>query len=284
MLTVYKKDLYNYAMYNKLLWFEDSTNKDLSFLRNNIRNKLSNHFYTKRYIKSLFELHDQAKIKLNKYLYFEFNFLRDMCKVKNNALIINGTIKDLSNPIYIKLFIKKIIKHNFNINVIKRKDYWKSLNDFFIKSIHGSKFVIDNNLILLSNRNEYIVYNKKDSSNQNNAKIISSTNWYDTFFVLDTKNSFKSNLILDVFRCPQEIINQGLYVTHWNRGDKMRINNKMTKKVSDIFINNKLSLYDKKIHPIIRNDKQEILWIPKLESGKFEEHNLANVYWINNER
>ena len=44
------------------------------------------------------------------------------------------------------------------------------------------------------------------------------------------------------------------------KGDYVNCNN-YNKKLSDLFIDNKISNFNKKIYPIIRDEKNNILWI-----------------------
>ncbi|MAV58704.1 MAG: tRNA lysidine(34) synthetase TilS, partial [Candidatus Marinimicrobia bacterium] len=39
-LEISKDEIYTYANFNKMVWYEDETNKNISYLRNNIRNSL----------------------------------------------------------------------------------------------------------------------------------------------------------------------------------------------------------------------------------------------------
>ena len=65
-------------------------------------------------------------------------------------------------------------------------------------------------------------------------------------------------------------------------GDFITAENKKKKKVKDIFSNNKLSLFDKKFYPIIKNSDSKIIWIPKMQYEKYDCKSLTNIYWIKN--
>ena len=67
---------------------------------------------------------------------------------------------------------------------------------------------------------------------------------------------------------PMETYRSGLVVRSWCRGDKMiSFKSKKTTILSDLFINNKLSIIDKMTQPIILNSKNEIIWVPGLLHG-----------------
>ena len=56
----------------------------------------------------------------------------------------------------------------------------------------------------------------------------------------------------------------------------------LKKKVKEIFSNNKLSLFDKKFYPIIKNSDSKIIWIPKMQYEKYNCKPLTSIYWIKN--
>ena len=80
--------------------------------------------------------------------------------------------------------------------------------------------------------------------------------------------------------------NKGVYLTHWKKGDSITLNknkNKITKKISDIFINNKVSMIDKRYYPIVRDSNNKIIWIPNLESNLNDNSDSTKkIYWVKN--
>ncbi len=62
-----------------------------------------------------------------------------------------------------------------------------------------------------------------------------------------------------------------LYVRSRRDGDKIKIKN-MTghKKVSDVFINEKIKLNDRKMWPIVLDSKDNIVWIPGVKKSVFD--------------
>jgi len=282
MLGLSKNEIYLYAKTNNLIWFEDETNTDLSILRNKIRNNIRKNFYNQEYINNLLNENIKSKIKI---IEFDKYFKEYACKtfhVKMNAVFLNNNINIYFTDVYLKLFIKKIIKKYFQLNIQKSKKFWLNINVFFNNSIHGKKILIDSNIILINNRNEFIIYNAEKINTYKKRKLLQSLLWFDTQIVLGGKN-LNSKKIIDVFKCSNNVVSKGLYLTHWIHGDHIRINKKISKKVSDVFINNKISAFRKIHYPIIRDIKEEIIWIPGLESKIFNNKNLTNIYWIENE-
>ena len=52
-------------------------------------------------------------------------------------------------------------------------------------------------------------------------------------------------------------------IENWKYGDRCISNDNLTLKVSNIFINNKLSLFEKENYPVLKY-KGDIIWIPNL--------------------
>ena len=56
-----------------------------------------------------------------------------------------------------------------------------------------------------------------------------------------------------------------MYIKHWESGDKY-FSDYYSKhvKISNLFINNKISVFDKYRYPIIVNKKNDVLFIPNM--------------------
>ena len=280
LLNIKKNDIYKYAIQNKLVWFEDSTNNNLKYLRNDVRNKISNNYYKKEYISNLFMKHNESKRKLLEYEMQEKQFANQCFSINDDAVIIENNITDYFKGVYLKLLFKKIISTNFNVEITKTYKFWLLLYDFFEKSNLGNEFVLCRQIILKRERTNFIIYDSKDLDIFLKIKINGKTNWNNTFFSTDDLSNDLN--CIDMFKCPNNIIKSGLYVTNWIHGDTIKTKSGITKKVSDIFINQKFSYYAKKKYPIVRNKSNEIVWIPNLESEKFDDKKTTNIYWMKN--
>ena len=95
-----------------------------------------------------------------------------------------------------------------------------------------------------------------------------SYNWYDSSI------SFKSLDNNDMNIIPMNLINNGSYISHWKNGDKINLKNS-TKKISDIFIDNKISNYDKLYYPILRNNKGNVICVPNLATMYYNKFDIS---------
>ena len=146
------------------------------------------------------------------------------------------------------------------------------------KSNQGKFFIISKDIYIQSERNKFILYINSDI--KKDLKIMikkQNTLWYGTSFNFYKENPFHGD---NTIKIPTNLLNKGLYITHWEYGDSLYHNN-MNKKVSDIFINNKISNYKKKYYPIVRDKQNNILWIPNIVN-KFYTENKDVLYanWI----
>ena len=60
---------------------------------------------------------------------------------------------------------------------------------------------------------------------------------------------------------PISLFNKGLFVRSWNFGDRIKIDSYKSKKISDIFIDNKSSMLSKYLTPIICDQDDNVLWV-----------------------
>ena len=65
----------------------------------------------------------------------------------------------------------------------------------------------------------------------------------------------------------------------WEYGDKVHLTNGNHKKVSDIFIKNKISRFHKMIYPIIVDSDDKPIWVPNLWHNNCDS-NKNNKYMI----
>ena len=76
-----------------------------------------------------------------------------------------------------------------------------------------------------------------------------------------------------------------LYVRNRKPGDRMTIKNMTSsKKIKDIFINEKLTTEERVTQPIVVESNNQIIWLPGLKKSKFDKANSENydiILWYN---
>ena len=87
------------------------------------------------------------------------------------------------------------------------------------------------------------------------------------------------------FSIPLNIYKNGLYMRRWHAGDRMlsATSNKNI-LISDLFINNKLSIIGKLLHPIIVDKMDHILWVPGMAHAKIKRNTknqkIKVIEWV----
>ena len=283
MLTIYKKEIISYSTHNNLFWIDDPTNYDNSFRRNKIRNidlpkiKKTN----EELIESLIIAHKRAKSNFNEFLSNFDSYKKTYIKqVSRDYLLVSNKILNLEDFGYIKLFYKNIINTNFNLNKVNTNRFWISFCDFLRFSKTGSQFYLDEKICVLKDRENHYIFKTELNNEKKHIKIspiFKYKDWYDTKIVLDKKNLLSNSYIIGEFEIPTKKIIQGIYVRNWKNGDKCY---KSSKKIKDIFINNKISSFEKNRYPIITDSKNQVLCVPNLYNYYYRDKNISKIYWV----
>ena len=280
LLKITKNKIYDYAKNNSLMWIEDPSNLCDSFKRNKIRHQLSNDYFSPKYINSLINTQTKSSHAINKFKSnYKSIFINHITNNINNSLLINSELlKYINDYITLKLCLSKFINIiDEQLIVSNTKSHWKNLYKFMHKSRQGSLFVIFNNVCIQKDRNNFILYINSNVNKDIKIKLKKENiNWYGTSINFHTKEIFSNGHCTKI---PLKLFDDGLYLTHWKYGDKF-CNNSMHQKISDIFINNKISNYNKKFYPIIRDSLDNILWIPNiLDKFSYSNRNILYAEW-----
>ena len=277
LLDVPKNHIFKYAKKNNLEWVDDPTNNLTIYRRNKIRSLINKNTYSKPFISLLLKKHISAKKSISDFnKLYDKNISHLIAQKCNNALKIKLTSLKTFNVIEFKLFINKILSTYFNIETIScSKHHWKNLYNFLLESMQGKKYIISDNITALNDRGVFILFIDELIDSNCFEKIkFKKVNWYGGTFISSNKILVKdSNTCISV---PKNDYKKGLFITHWKHGDKIELSNN-SKKISDLFINNKISNYDKKYYPIIRNSKNQIVWVPNL-FNKYNKKYKDSIY------
>ena len=267
-----KKEILNYASNHNLVWIEDPTNKDISIRRNNLRlNKLPLLLKKYNFKSNILNIARRNLIRFNSSMH--------NIKSQKNKLILNYddysiVIDKIQLTRYsieeMKLFLSHFILKLFKIKMNnKKKSFWIEFSNFVNYAKSSSLFYLDN-LVVAINRQELIVMKDFEKLNSHNKfQLKDSTQWHLTKFDIAKADVFESSLNKNIMILPAETYRSGLVVRSWCKGDKMiAYKSKETIILSDLFINNKLSIIDKMTQPVILNSQNEIIWVPGLLHGE----------------
>ena len=284
-LNINKESIMKYAIQNKLEWVYDTSNDCLNFKRNKIRSQINSNYYTEDYINGILYKNKLSNQMIKGFqVKYKNKLNKQIISYSSNYILINSNfIKILKNIEEFKLFIINIIQDYFSITGVKNtKSHWVNISLFIKTSKQGSHIKIFKNIYLLKDRSYCILYIDKNIDCCYKIKFDSKeiVSWYDTSFFVH-KSLPKIDDTGDYMKISNKYIENGLFITHWKHGDKINIDNQ-SKKISDLFINNKISNYHKQYYPIIRDCNHNILWIPNI-AKKSCYSNSDNIYikWKN---
>tara|TARA_B100000315_G_C14183496_1_gene410004 strand:- start:55 stop:576 length:522 start_codon:yes stop_codon:yes gene_type:complete len=161
---------------------------------------------------------------------------------------------------------------------------WREFKYFINKSRTGSMFQISS-LTFIINRDELIAINNYDEIKiPPKLRVCHNLLWFSGKF--KTRNNGRLNEVSpkDKLIVPYSIYINGIYTRNWKHGDKMvSATSQQHVSLSDLYINNKLSIYEKHIHPVVVDRNDLILWIPSLLHGNMnskDNESAKVVSWV----
>ena len=272
MLSINKESIIEYAKKNKLIFYNDPTNLDDKFLRNKTRLEISNQINDSNFRTSILNISKNNKRKFSK---LSNEISRKKTKVlffskKNNISILdkeNLLSKDID---FFKLMLKEILNTEFECNYMASSSLWNNLYKFISTNKIGKIFFLEgtDNIQLCTSKKYIYIYT--ESNNKLSIKVNSLGNYKTRLGTISIMPSSKfiEYKFKDGLCIPYNYLND-LKIENWKHGNKCISNSNLTLKVSDIFINNKLSFFDKSNYPIVKY-KNNIIWIPNLFHGKIK--------------
>ncbi len=267
LIYLTKDDIIKYNQKNKIKYYIDKTNKNIKYTRNRIRRKIL-----------------PALKKEDKNIHLKF-------------LKFSNTIQEYHN--YIEFIVKSKIKTSYknntiNIELFNNEDTFikKQIIFYILREIYENKSDIIKNkhideIIRLSTNkkpNAYInlplnyiakkVYStiyieKNTKEKKENYKIILKDKIEINDFIIKKldKCDISNN---SVCRLNSKTIKLPIYIRNKKDGDYIEVlglNGK--KKISDIFIENKVPKDLRDQYPIVVDSNDNVLWIPNLKKSKY---------------
>lgn len=273
LISVTKNEIMEYIIKKEIPYAIDKTNKEDKYTRNRFR----------KYIIPPLK-------KENKNIHKNFIKLSLTLEEYDNYInkIVNEKIKKIckDNKITINTFNKeeKIIKEKI-IYTLLQKEYKEKI--YLIKDTHLKSIIklLENkkpNLIinLPSNKSfhksydkAYITENKKvkeyDHTLENELKLPNNH----IIKIID-KTDEKSN---NVIKINSKEITLPIHIRTRKKGDKMMIKGlNGSKKIKNIFIDEKVPKDKRNDYPIVTDNENKIIWIPGLKKSKFDASNTEN--------
>lgn len=288
-LNLKKNHLKKQAKAWGLQWVEDLTNNNTTYLRNRIRHidlpcelkknpMLVNDLFAKK-IKSD-RLISLAKSKFEKSIIDKNIIIK---KYSSKFVIIFRQLLNLSKT-EIKLFIHFSFNNYFKIDFSGLTNlHWETFLQFLQNSSSGSEFVLFGIYKVANDRGNFCLYNGDSFDNLVRVKIeFGENNWISGKISVNTEKYLDANQ-KNLFVVSQKKWAEGLYIRTWESGDRINIIDRdKTRKLSDIYVDGKLSIIEKKLHPVIVNKNNEPVWLPGIRHSSCSSisDRLENKYLI----
>ena len=287
-LGISKNEIQIYSKQHNIHWIEDPTNSDIRIRRNKVRYlQLQQAFQADSDLKeSLLKTTKKYVLKLKKT---SLKLQKDENKViknrsKNKVQIERKALQNY-NTEELKLFIYTSIAFHLRIHLNQQSGgLWREFKDFIKQSCTGAIFHIDI-LTFIINRNEIVVVNNYEQlKTHEQMRLCHNLFWYTGQFKTRKQKTLKISSKKDIFTVPKSIYHEGLYIRPWKHGDRIvSATSHKHVSLSDLYINNKLSIYEKLTQPVLVDYDDRIIWIPGLLHGKIDfqkKEKVKDIYWV----
>ncbi len=265
LILVSKDDILKYMDNKKLKYYIDKSNYSLEYTRNRYRHVILP--FLKKEQKNVGEKFLKFSRELESVSLFLDNYIK---KVEDNIKSDEGIniIKLLELDPFI---IRKVIEYELSLIYI---------NDLFLVSDKNVKDILK---LIKSNKNGYVILpnNYLAIKDYNNFRIEHNNKEIHYCYKLDKEVVVPGGIIkkIDssdstsnyVIRLNSTDIKLPIMVRSREIGDKMEVKNmKGSKKVKDIFIDDKVPLRKRRNFPIVTDRENTIIWLPGVKKSKFD--------------
>ena len=261
LLTTTKENIISYNKNNNIEYVIDRSNESMKYTRNRYRKKILP--FLKEESKDVHLKFLKFSEELNSYQQFVDEYIKEKELIENNRIVINKIINE-SNFIKrkaLEFIIKEIqTKYIFEISDNQIKEILKIINknNKSIDLKNGFKCVSEYGLIKII----------KEDSKKIDTKILDKDLCVDNFsFYFLNESSSNDNWTI---RLSTNEIKLPLYIRARENKDKLLVKNlNGSKKVNEIFNENKIPRAKRDSYPVIIDSDNNIIWIPGLKKSKF---------------
>lgn len=260
LLSTTKDEIIKYNESENIPYVIDESNDSLKYTRNRYRKnvlpflKNEDEYIHLKYLKFSEELEE--------YDNFVNNYIKEKEFIVDNQIVIN---KIINESVFIKRKTIELI-----VKSIQSNDYFNisdnQMNEL-LKLIYNSNKSIDlNNNYIGINEYGYLKIIKKQNNEYQEIILDKDLEFLGFNFYYNCDNGNSSNNC--IYLNSSEVTLPLKLRTRCN-GDKMQVLNLGTKKINDIFIDNKINKELRSNYPILVDAKNNIIWLPSLKKSQF---------------
>lgn len=262
LLSTTKDNILDYLNKNNIPYRIDKTNEELEHTRNKYRHYILP--FLKKENKKVHEKYLKFSKELIEYDNFVNTYIRNNNFIVDNSIVINK-IKGESDFIKrkaLELLVKEIQKDDiFDISDEQMKNLMK------LYTLDNKEIDLNNNYQGINSYGKILIL-KKNSEILNKVLIdkdMKLSNYYFYYNDETKKDNTNSCILLN-----SNEIKLPLYIRSFDNGDRIVVKNlNGSKKVSDIFIDNKVPKHKRSTYPILVDANNTILWVPNLKKSQF---------------
>lgn len=268
LITVTKAEIEDFDIKNNIWYAIDSSNNEDHYTRNRYRHKVlpflkkedpNVHKKFLKYSKTLLENNEFIENEASKY----FN------KVFHNGNLNIDKFVQLDKVIQSKI-IYNILERIYGDDLFIICDAHVDLIFNLISSSKSNSIVhLPNNLVVIKSYNDLVFTYDEEQTDKYEIEVINIVNLPNGKIIEKTTdtNEISNNII----RLNSKEIALPLYVRNKRNGDKMTIKGMTgTKKISDIFIDDKIKTSERNAWPVVLDSEENIVWLPGLKKSKFD--------------
>lgn len=268
LITVTKTEIEDFDIKNNIWYAIDSSNNEDHYTRNRYRHKVlpflkkedpNVHKKFLKYSKTLLENNEFIENEASKY----FN------KVFHNGNLNIDKFVQLDKVIQSKI-IYNILERIYGDDLFIICDAHVDLIFNLISSCKSNSIVhLPNNLVVIKSYNDLVFTYDEEQTDKYEIEVINIVNLPNGKIIEKTTdtNEISNNII----RLNSKEIALPLYVRNKRNGDKMTIKGMTgTKKISDIFIDDKIKTSERNAWPVVLDSEENIVWLPGLKKSKFD--------------
>ena len=267
LLFAKKEELYKYAQDNDIPFSDDHTNFENDCQRNIIRNQLL------PIISEINPQIHQSIKRLSNIASKQIEFSGIIAEKEFKKLLVNNNVYMAELDLIDLLKQIPSIRNEIIFRAIRHVDqdkknhhpyhYVEKVENLLANSKTGSYIRIFNNIIVLKNRSKVSIINENMLNWE--ERSISPDKIYERVSFIFSSKFVKFGNYSDINNSSElidaEKVKGQLKLRHWKEGDKfVPFGNNFSKKISDFFIDIKVSRFEKQHIPILVDD-EKIIWI-----------------------
>lgn len=267
LITETKKDIQNYMDEHGYKYYIDQSNFSENYTRNRYRMKVL------PFLKNEDSLVHRKFLKFSEELTDVNNFLEKYIENLINEISDEEGIKVTELRKLDKFLLKKVIEYTLT------KIY---IDDLFLINDKHTNLIIGMIRSDKSNNQVNLPNNYRAVKSYNNYKIVKENKENEYEYILEDKIILPNNKIIKkvekkegksnyILRLNSKDIELPIKVRSRQNGDRISVKNlKGTKKVKDIYIDEKIPVEKRREIPIVTDSNDTILWLPGVKKSKFD--------------